>query len=560
MLLLLQRILGALASSFLFWCERLPRLGTSLGLRRALVLFALGCGFFACFGCDRGGGRADLVFINGSEPELLDPALITAQPSSRVAYALFEGLTIFGPDAGVLPGVATRWEVSADGRGYTFFLRDTACWSNGERVTSADFLYAWRRVLLPETGAEYASQFFPITNAEAFNSGKLADFSQVGIKAPSPLTLTVQLDNPTPYFPDLCAFVTFLPVHQATVEAHADWASKPAHFMGNGSFLLKEWRLFDRVRLLKNPRFWDAKSVALESIDVLPAARPMTAFNLYATGSADLMMDKGLAPTMLMNELRQRPDFHAAPFLGSYFIRFNASRRPFSDARVRRALSLVVDKQNLVDKITRAGETVAASFVPPGTGHGYVPPPGESRNPETARRLLADAGFPGGKGFPVIHYLYKGDSDLDRDIAVELQGLFKQELGIQMLLKPQEWTVYLGAQSALDYDLCRSSWVADYNDPNTFLNMFVTGDGNNRTGWSDQTYDALISQAAREPDTARRFGLFQEAESILVSREAVVCPLYFYVGIQFYDSTKLEGIEPNLLDEHPLRFMRWKKR
>lgn len=560
MLLLLQRILGARASSFSFWRKLLSRLGRLTGFRRALFLFASGFCFLAVVGCDRGVGRADLVFINGSEPELLDPALITAQPSSRVAYALFEGLTVFGPDAGVLPGVASRWEVSADGRCYTFFLRDTACWSNGERVTSADFLYAWRRVLLPETGAEYASQFFPITNAEAFNSGKLADFSQVGIKAPDPLVLTVQLDNPTPYFPDLCAFATFLPVHQATVEAHSDWASKPAHFMGNGPFTLKEWRLFNRVRLVKNARFWDAQSVALASIDVLPAARPMTAFNLYATGAADLMMDKGLAPTMLMNELRQRPDFHAAPFLGSYFIRFNASRRPFSDARVRRALSLVVDKQNLVDKITRAGETVAASFVPPGTGHGYVPPPGESRNPEAARRLLADAGFPGGRGFPVIHYLYKGDSDLDRDIAVELQGIFKQELGIQMLLKPQEWTVYLAAQSALDYDLCRSSWVADYNDPNTFLNMFVTGDGNNRTGWSDPGYDALISQAAREPDSARRFGLFQEAESILVSREAVVCPLYFYVGIQFYDATKLEGLKPNLLDEHPLRFMRWKKR
>jgi oligopeptide transport system substrate-binding protein len=510
-------------------------------------------------GCDRESVRADLVFINGSEPELLDPALVTAQPSSRVAYALFEGLTVFGPDAQVLPGVAARWEVSKDGRVYTFFLRENAAWSNGDPVTSADFLYAWRRALLPETGSEYASQFFPITNAEAFNSGKITDFSRVGIKAPHPFTLTVQLDNPTPYFPDLCAFATFLPVHKATVEAHGDWASKPAHFMGNGPFLLKEWRLFDRVRLVKNRRFWDAKSVALESIDVLPAARPMTAFNLYATGAADLMMDKGLAPTMLMNELRQRPDFHSAPFLGSYFIRFNASRPPFDDARVRRAFSLVVDKQNLVEKITRAGETPAGSFVPPGTGHGYVPPEGEPRNPDAARRLLLEAGYPGGKGFPVIHYLYKGDSDLDRDIAVELQGALKQELGIQMLLKPQEWTVYLSAQSALEYDLCRSSWVADYNDPNTFLNMFVTGDGNNRTGWSHSKYDALIADAAREPDAKRRFGLFQEAESILISSEAAICPLYFYVGIQFYNADKLEGLLPNLLDEHPLRFLRWKK-
>ena len=541
-------------------------LGIFTGLCRAwaaperVAVFVAAVLCFLVSGCDREQGRADLVFINGSEPELLDPALITAQPSSRIAYALFEGLTVFGPDAEVRPGVASRWEVSEDGLVYTFFLRREACWSNGDPVTSADFMYAWRRALLPETGSEYASQFFPITHAEAFNSGKISDFSKVGVSASDPHKLVVRLDNPTPYFPDLCAFATFLPVHKATAEAHSDWASRPAHFMGNGPFLLKEWRLFDRVRLVKNPRFWDADAVALASVDFLPAARPMTAFNLYATGAADIMMDKGLAPTSLMAELRKRPDFHSAPFLGSYFIRFNAARVPFSDGRVRRALSLVVDKQELVDKITRAGETPASSFVPPGTGHGYVPPAGASRNPEQARQLLSEAGFPSGKGFPVIHYLYKGDSDLDRDIAVELQGVFQKELGIQMLLKPQEWTVYLAAQSALDYDLCRSSWVADYNDPNTFLNMFVTGDGNNRTGWSNASYDGLIAQAAREPNQTRRFGLFQEAESILISKEAAICPLYVYVGIQFYDGDRLEGIRPNLLDEHPLRFMRWKKR
>jgi oligopeptide transport system substrate-binding protein len=159
-----------------------------------------------------------------------------------------------------------------------------------------------------------------------------------------------------------------------------------------------------------------------------------------------------------------------------------------------------------------------------------------------------------------VYYLYKGDSDLDRDIAVELQGTLQRELGIQMQLRPQEWTVYLAAQSALDYDLCRSSWVADYNDPNTFLNMFVSGDGNNRTGWSNAEYDGFIGAAAKEPDSGRRFNRFARAEHILVGREAAICPLYFYVGIQFYDSERLGGIEPNLLDEHPLRFMHWKVR
>ena len=560
MLFLLRHSLRFLVNNLLGLCFGFDPSRVTKTARRFAVFLSAALGIVALAGCGREGGRADLVFINGSEPELLDPALITAQPSSRIAYALFEGLTIFGPEAEVRPGVASRWDISEDGRQYTFHLRPEACWSNGDPVTSADFLYAWRRVLTPETGAEYASQLFPITNAEAFNSGKISDFSQVGVSASDAHILSVHLDNPTPYFPDLCAFATFLPVHQKTVEANADWASKPAHFMGNGPFLLKEWRLFDRVRIVKNPRFWDVKTVALSSVDILPAARPMTAFNLYATGSADLMMDKGLAPTMLMAELRRRADFHSAPFLGSYFIRFNTTRQPFGDARVRRALSMVIDKQELVEKITRAGETAANSFVPPGTGHGYVPPKGAGRDLILARQLLAEAGFPEGKGFPVIHYLYKGDSDLDRDIAVELQGVFKRELGIQMLLKPQEWTVYLAAQSALDYDLCRSSWVADYNDPNTFLNMFVTGDGNNRTGWSHAAYDSCIASAARESDTQRRFALFQQAESMLVSEEAVVCPLYFYVGIQFYDAERLDGISPNLLDEHPLRFMRWKKR
>jgi oligopeptide transport system substrate-binding protein len=521
-------------------------------------LLALSLGI-SLAGCGRGLDRAQLVFINGAEPELLDPALITAQATSRVASALFEGLVIFDQDAKVRPGVAESWDISPDGLVYTFQLRTNASWSNGEPVTSGDFVYAWRRALLPETCAEYASQFYPIANAEAFNTGKCLDFNEVGVAAPDPHTLKVWLTHPTSYFLDLCAFSTFLPVHRATVEGHSDWSSKPAHFMGNGPYLLKEWRLFDRVRLVKNPRFWNASEIAMESIDVLPAARPNTAFNLYATGAADLMLDKGLAPTPLLDELRKRPDFHSDPFLATYFVRFNAKRAPFSDGRVRRAISLAIDRRELVEKITRGGEPPAESFVPPGTGGGYEPPTGMRRDPDAARRLLAEAGFPGGAGFPVVRYLYKGDSDLDRDIAVEIQGVLQKELGIRMLLQPQEWTVYLALQGALDYDLCRSSWVADYNDPNTFLNMFVTGDGNNRTGWGSAAYDGLIAAAAAEPDSARRFEHFQNAERILVTEEAAVCPLYFYVGIQFYDATRLSGLSANLLDEHPLRFLRWKR-
>jgi oligopeptide transport system substrate-binding protein len=197
--------------------------------------------------------------------------------------------------------------------------------------------------------------------------------------------------------------------------------------------------------------------------------------------------------------------------------------------------------------------------VPPGTA-GYQPPAGLPRDPERARRLLAEAGFPGGRNFPLVSYLYKGDSDLDRDIAVELQGMFQRELGVPIQLHGQEWKVYLRSMSSLDYDLCRSTWIGDYTDPNTFLDMFLTHNGNNRTGWSNAEYDRLIAAAALEPDPEKRFAIFRKAEHLLVSVEMPVCPLFFYVGIQFYDASKLGGIEANLLDNHPLKTMYWKNR
>jgi len=524
----------------------------------ALLFLILACAVLLA-ACGRPLDRADLVFINGAEPELLDPAKTTAQATSRVMYALFEGLTAFGPSAKPEPGVAERWDVSSDGLKYTFHLRHNARWSNGDPVVAGDFAYSWLRTLAPEMASEYVSQLYYVKNAQGFNEGKVTDPAKVGIETPDDYTLVVTLENPTPYFLDLCAFATLLPVHRATVERHPDWSSKAQHFVGNGPFTLREWRLLDRVRVTKNPNYWNAAKVAMNSIDILPSSKPETAFNLYSTGVADLMMDKGLVPSALMGELRKRPDFHAGPFLGNYFIRYNTLNPAFKDVRVRLAFSMVFDKKLITEKITRAGETPAYSFTPPGTGNGYEPPPGLEYNVARAQELMADAGYPGGRGFPLVSYLYKGDSGLDRDIAVELQGMLKRDLGVTMELQGKEWTVYLEAQSKMTYDLCRSSWVADYNDPNTFLNMFVTNDGNNRTGFSNPKYDQAIAAAAREVDPKKRYEIFQQAERMLVSEEAPICPLYYYVGIQFYDPEKLGGIEPNLLDEHPLKYMHWKR-
>ena len=507
-------------------------------------------------GCERQ-PRADLAFLNGAEPETLDPALITGQPEVRVACALFEGLLGSDEHGRPQPGMAESWEVSSDGRVYTFKLRDGLVWSDGTPLTARDFVASWRRTLDPATTSEYAYQLHYVKNAKAFNEGKIGDFSQVGVSAPDDRTLRVELENPTPFFLDLCAFVTLLPVPLHTIEKHGDNWTKPGNLVSNGAYLLESWRLNDRIRLRKNPRYWNAKNVALETIDVIPVSKANTAFNLYASGQADLMMDKGLVPPALLGEIKKRGDFHAAPFLGTYFLRFNCQKGPFADARVRRAFSLVIDKPSIVERITRAGELPADSFVPPGAA-GYEPyNECGRRDVAEAKRLLAEAGYPDGQGFPMVNYLYS-EGELNEAIAVELQSMWRRELGVNVQLLRQEWKVYLRSLSSLDFDIARSSWVGDYPDPNTFLDMFVTGGGNNRTGWSDPQYDKLIADAAAQTDPQKRFDVLREAEKILVCEQMPICPLYFYVGIQLYDAGKLGGMSGNVLDDHPLKAMFWK--
>jgi oligopeptide transport system substrate-binding protein len=529
-----------------------------MNLLRAMA--SLGAAVAICFagaaGCQRAQRGADFVFLNGAEPETLDPSLITGQPEMRIAQALFQGLTTFDENGKVIPGVAEKWETTPDGKIYTFHLRANAKWSNGKPVTAHDFVDTWQRTLAPETASEYAYQLFYLHNGESFNNGKVKDFSQVGVKALDDLTLQVTLDNPTPFFLGLCATSPLYPEYIPVVHQWGDEWIKPAHLVGNGPYLLDQWRINDRIHLVKNPLYWDADHVSMQTIDALPIDRATTALNFYCAGQADLLMDKGLVPPALMTDLKARPDFHSAPFLGTYFLRFNVTRPAFKDPRVRLAFSLVIDKRLIVNKITRSGEQPADSFVPPGAA-GYQPPPGLKYDPAKARQLMTDAGYPGGKGFPLITYLYSA-GELNEAIAIELQSMLHQELGINITLQRQEWKVYLNTMNSMDYDLARASWVGDYEDPNTFLDMFETGNGNNETGFADPKYDQLIDQAGREVSQTDRFATFQKAEQMLVSEEAPICPIFFYNGIQLYNGSRLGGVAANLLDEHPLERMYWK--
>jgi len=509
-------------------------------------------------GCSPRQARPDLIFINGAEPETLDPALITGQPEGRIVNALFEGLLRFDRHGRAVPGVASSWEISPDGMTYTFHLRPEACWSDGKRVTASDFVESWHRTLSPETASAYSYQLFPVASAEDFADGKIKDFAEVGVRALDEATLRVILRQPTSYFLDLCAFQTLYPVRADIIAKYGDDWVKPGKLVGNGSYQLEAWRINDCVMLKKNPLYWDAAHVQLKTVEVLPISQANVAYNFYAAGQADLIMDKGLAPPSLLDALKERPDFHAAPFLGSYFLRFNCAKGPFTDPRVRQAFSMAIDRKRITTKITRAGERRALSFVPPGIP-GYQPPEGLSENPEKARELLAQAGYPGGKGFPLTTYLYS-EGELNEGVAVELQAMWREQLGVTVQLARQEWKVYLNSLGSLDYGIARSSWVGDYPDPNTFLNLFLSGSGNNRTGWSNAVYDHLIEEAATARDSKHRFEIFRQAEKLLVCDESPIAPLFFYVGIQLYNSDQLGGIEANVLDEHPLREMYRKER
>ncbi|VVM08518.1 Periplasmic oligopeptide-binding protein [Methylacidimicrobium cyclopophantes] len=491
-----------------------------------------------------------LVLINGPEPESLDPHVITGQPEGRICKALFEGLTAEDKNGTVVPGIAQEWTVSPDGRVYRFTLRQS-CWSDGSPLTAHDFVASWQRALDPQMAAKYADLFYFIENAEAYNTGRLRDFSQVGVRVIDSRTLEIRLVGPTPFFPSLCAQPIFFPVPLTIIKKHGENWIKPGKLIGNGPYLLDSWQINDRIVLRKNPRYWRADTVRIPWIEALAVTRASTAFNLFASGKADLVLDKGLIPTFFLSELRNKPYFHSAPFLATYFYRINVTSPPLKDPRVRKALALAIDRERLIRTITRGGELPAHSLTPPGIP-GYSPPNGSGYDPERARALLADSGFPKGRGFPPLTLLYNS-GEQNEQIATEIQAFWHQILGISVSLRNQEWKVYLNSVQSLSYQIARSSWVGDYEDPFTFLGCFLRNSGNNNTGWSNARYEKLLAEATLTLDPKERFFLLQKAEAILVDEELPIIPIYFYSGIMLYDGSRIGGIAANLLDEHPFR-------
>jgi oligopeptide transport system substrate-binding protein len=490
------------------------------------------------------------TFNNAAEPETLDPAIMTGVLEGRLALALFEGLVVLDPKTLVpRPGVAERWEVSDDQLTYTFHLRGDAKWSNGAAVTARDFARSWQRVLAPATGSQYWYQLKPVVGAEEYHSGKVADFSVVGIAVVDERTLRVRLVNPCSYFLDLVAFQTLCPVPMDVVEAKGDRWVRPENIVCNGPYRLADWEPRQSITMVKNEHYYDRGFCKLEKIVALPYDDLESAYKRYQQGTIDWMPD---IPAAKIDEIKRLPDYYATPYFGTSFIRFNVTKPPFDDARLRRALAYAIDRREVTEHVLKAGEKPTGGFCPPIAG--YEPIDGIAYDRTEARKLFAEAGYgEGGKPFPAVEILYS-TNETNKAVCEAIVAQWKDVLGITIALRNCEWKVYLSEIDKLNYTVARSSWIGDYNDPMTFFDMFVTDGGNNQTGWSNQRYDGLVGQAQAEGDPVKRMGLFGEMERLLVVDECPIAPVFRFVK-KYLLRDRVGGWTENIRDYHPYQYL-----
>ena len=523
------------------------------------IIAALACSIVSCDQrrtVDRASDDKILLIGNGDEPAELDPQVVTGVIESNIIEALFEGLCVRHPELeGVhLPGVAERWEANEDFTHWSFHLRNDAKWSDGAPLTSEDFLFAIERILSPDFGAKYAEMLYALKGAKEFNQGKTSDFSTVGVKTQGAHTLSFDLKAPTPYLPDLTKHYTWFPVpkhvilkHGSMSTKHSPW-TRPQHIVSNGPFKLKSWKFNQYIEAEANPHYWDAQNLKLNGIQFQPIKNAYTEARMFFDGQ--LHGTYTLAPEMIRYAKEHAPEsLRQEPYFASYFLRCSFESKKMQDLRVRRALALSIDRQAIIDKILQGGQNAAYSITPP-IGD-YQPRVAVRHDIAKAKELLADAGY--GPGNPLRINLLATDRDSTKRICEAVQAMWKQELGVDCTIVQFEWKTYLDKLTKLDYDVCFGGWSADYPDPTTFLDMWIKGGGNNRTGWSNAGFDAQLAKAAQSHDPAQRFELLVEAESTMMA-EMPILPL-FWATTNYLLSPQVKGWHPLLLNHHPYKFI-----
>ena len=480
----------------------------------------------------------------GAEPATLDPALSSGMTEQTVANALLEGLVRLDQDGLPAPGMAKSWDVSPDYKTYTFHLRECS-WSNGEPLTAGDFVYAWLRALSPETACPYAYQLFYLVNGKEFNSGEVTDPSSVGVRAEGKDRLVVNLKDPVPYFLSLTAFPTLFPVPENVVSRDpAGWLRAPEGLVCNGPFKLTAWEHNKQILLAKNNQYWDRENVKLEKLIITLVDDSNTELAMFEKGQIDIAETP---PYREIERLAESGLLKLSPDLSNEYYMFNTEVKPFDQVLVRKALSLAIDRESLVTNLIKSGEKAAYAFVPPGV---EGPAPGRDFrshgekliggfNPAVAKGLLAEAGFPEGRGFPKIKVLLDNNQN-HKAVAEAITGMWLEHLGVQSEIAEQEYRVYLNTMFRKDYQVARVGWVADYNDPMTFLDMWVTDSDNNLANWANAQYDQLIDKALGAGDRPTRNELMFEAEKILMNEQPVI-PIYYYTN-PYLERETIKGV------------------
>ncbi|SDN50428.1 peptide ABC transporter substrate-binding protein [Acetanaerobacterium elongatum] len=465
-----------------------------------------------------------LVAQLGPNPETIDPALNSSVDGGNMLLFAYDCLLGIDKGEKIIPGAAEKWETSADGLTWTFHLRKGLKWSDGSPLTAKDFVYSWKRVADPKTAAPYGETVLGMVKGFAEAAGGNPD--ALAVSAPDDSTFVVVLDHPCSYFDKLAAFQTLSPVNQATIEKNGDaWATKPETYICNGPFYIKEWVPSSYILFAKNPNYWDAASIKLDSIKLLLIEDSNAAYAAYKTGEA--MMIK-YVPAAEIPSLKGNPEFHVDPSLSVSYISLNDTLKQFSDPRVRQALSLAIDRKYLAETLLNGIHTPATGIVCTGItdwdgssfpanangGKGYIDSSDPAANLEQAKKLLAEAGYPDGKNFPAITYS-TNDAGYNKTVAEYLQQAW-QKLGITVKVDIVEWATFTPLRRAGDYISSRNGWGFDYNDPSNILDLFMTTNGNNDGKYTSADYDAMMKKAAAETDPKTRFGYLHQAEDILM--------------------------------------------
>ena len=532
-------------------------------MKNAILAILLGSLLAACgdrkSSAERFAENGILVVGNNSEPQSQDPHKATSVADGKIISTLLEGLVrpSAAVDGEVLPGVAESWEHNEKADVWTFHLNPATRWSDGTPLTAQDFVYAYQRLLHPQFAGKYAEMLYPLANAESYNKGE-CDWQQVGVKALDKHTLQLTLSGPTPHLPRLMLHFTWFPIPAHKVEAlggmldrRSLW-TRPEHWTGNGAYVIDTHRFNDYLSVKPNPFYLRKNEVKNKGIRFLPIVNGYTETRMYQGGK--LHITNNVPPEMLaFARSTNSQDFCQDSYYCSIFYRLNTTRGPLRDWRVRRALHLAIDRDSLVNKVVRGAGKPADIFTPPGAGYAAQAPSTpatQAEREEQARQLLAEAGYPQGKGFPILE-LMTTSRDVQRVMAETIQAMWEKVLGIHIDIRSCEWTAYKSAQQNMEYDISSSSWSGDYLDPATFVELWRSGGGNNCTGWGSPECDAALAAARSTGNAEERRTHLQRAEELMLQAQPIL-PLYHSERTYLRSTRHVSGWQSRLLDNFPL--------